>query len=123
MGIWSGILLIIVVVFVYLMALTKLKINHIKSRSISKKIKAEVIRYQLEHNYPVDDIVSRYYPYVKIEFEDNEYVVERLEYGKGHNVSFKKGEVIDVFWNGGKLYYWNEYDSGIFKLLPSKWRF
>ena len=123
MGIWSGILLIIVVVFAYLIALTKLKTNHIKSRTLSKKIKAKVIEYQMEHNSPLGDNRRRYYPYVKIELEDNEYVVEKLEYGKGHNVSFQKGEVIDVFWYGGKLYYWNEYDRGIFKLLSSRWNF
>ena len=123
MGIWSGILLIMVVGFAYLIALTKLKANHIKSRSLSSKIKAKVIDYQKEYNSPLGDDGGRYYPYVKIELDDNDCIVKKLEYGKGHNVSFKKGEVIDVFWYGGKLFYWNEYERGIFKLLPSRWIF
>lgn len=98
----------------------KLKKNHIESRSQSKKIKAKVIEYQGEHDSPLGDDGRRYYPYVKIKMEDNEYVMVKLEYGKGHRVSFKKGEIVDVFWYGGKLFYWNEYERGIFKLLPSR---
>ncbi|UBZ15117.1 hypothetical protein LDL77_05215 [Flagellimonas marinaquae] len=123
MGTWIIVIFIVAFVIAYLIGVTKLKIAHHESRLSSKRIKAEVVNYKLENNTPLGDDGSKYYPCVKIQVDDKDYIIQKLEYGKGHPVSFKKGELIDVFWYGGKLYYWHEFERGIFKYLPSKLNF
>lgn len=122
---WQIIIFITIVLIIYLLALTKIKVQHAQCKSISKNISAKVIEYKMEHGSPLGDDGSRYYAYVKIELENKEFIHQKLEHVIGHvSLSpFKKGENIDVFWYGEKLFYWNSYQTGIFKFLPSKWGF
>ncbi|GAB5566178.1 MAG: hypothetical protein Wins2KO_32410 [Winogradskyella sp.] len=121
---WYIILCIAGFVIIYFFALVMIKINHATSKSISKKLRAKVVEFKLEHGSPLGDDGSRYYAYVQIEMENKDVIFQKLEHEIGviALAPFKKGEIINVFWNKGKLFYWNSYQRGIFKLLPSKWR-
>ena len=97
------------------------KINFIKSRNSSEKILAEVVEYRTEKGPMRNDYSQMEYPYVRIDLESDEYILQKLRYANNISRSFKKGQQIHVFWNGNDLLYWDSYNKGFFKHLPEKW--
>ena len=117
MTIWT-ILFIIIGIYVYL---TYTKIEFLNLRTGCKKISAEVVEYRKEKGPMRNDYTELDYPYVKIDLENEEYIIRKLKYANSMNKPFDIGQKVDVFWYGSDLLYWNAYDNGINKYLPNKW--
>ncbi|MEW7280054.1 hypothetical protein ABW636_15780 [Aquimarina sp. 2201CG1-2-11] len=92
-----------------------------KIRSGAEKIEAEVIKYVKEKGPMRNDYTRLYYPYVKIDLENDEYAIRKLRYADSSSKPFKIGEKIHVFWYNNDLLYWDTYNRGLYKLLPEKW--
>ncbi len=119
MGIW-GVILIGIGFLIYL---THSKIQFIKQRSNSLKIKAEVVEYRREKGPMRNNYTLLNYPYVKIDLNSGDYTVRKLRYADSSSKPFKIGESVYVFWNENDLLYWNTFDRGLKKYLPEKWNF
>ncbi|MDC8005668.1 hypothetical protein POV27_16540 [Aureisphaera galaxeae] len=99
------------------------KIEFIKERKKSKRIKARFVRYhkgKIERGLYKD--LDFEFPYVRIG-NDDESALCKLNFGSQIAKIFKTGEEIDAFWSGNDLMYWNTYDRGLYKYLPEKWNF
>lgn len=96
------------------------KVSYIKIRTNSKKVRATVIEYRKEKSPSRNDYTLLNYPYVKIDLDTGEYIIQKLRYADNYSFPFIIGQQIHVFWDGDKLLYWNAYDRGIYKYLPEK---
>ncbi|WP_203258536.1 hypothetical protein [Hyunsoonleella ulvae] len=98
------------------------KVKHIEIRSRATKIKAEVVEYRKEKGPMRNDYTLLEYPYVRIDLDDEDYIIERLKYATSSGRYFKIGQIIDVFWYDNYLLYWDAYDNGIYKYFPGSWK-
>lgn len=96
------------------------KIKYTKLRNNSKKIKATIFEYRKEKGPFRNDFTLLNYPYVKIDLDNNEYIIQKLSYADNYSSPFMIGEQVYVFWYEDKLLYWNAYDRGIYKYFPKK---
>lgn len=115
--------ILILTIFGFFFFLTHTKIEFINIRTGSKKISAEVVEYNKEKGAMRNDYTELDYPYVKIDLENEEYIIRKLKYANNWKKPFEIGQKIDVFWYENDLLYWNAYDNGINKYLPNKWNF
>lgn len=110
----------LIVVFVHM---ANEKIEYLEIRSKSKKIIATVVEYRKEKSPLRNDYTELNYPYVKIDLDNGEYIIEKLRYANSWSSSLKIGQQVDVFRYGGDLLLWNSFENGIYKFLPKKWTF
>ena len=115
---WSAIVLLILVILIF----SNSKIKYIKLRNESKKINAEVVEYRKEKTSMRNDYTLLNYPYVKLELDNEEYIIIKLKYANSATKPFKIGEKISVFWYNNDLLFWHAYDKGLYKYLPSSWK-
>lgn len=111
------------IIMLILFILINSKIKFLKLRDNSKEIIAEVVEYRKERNPIRNDYTRLNYPYVKIVTVENESIFVKLKYADNFKKSFKIGSKISVFWNENDLLYWNAFDKGLYKYLPSNWKF
>ena len=97
------------------------KIQFLKKRKGCKKIEAEVESYKKETGGMRNDYTTLHYPYVKIEYEPDEYILVKLRYANNITKPFSIGEKVNVFWFYDDLLYWDTYEKGIYKYLPNSW--
>jgi len=83
---------------------------------------AEVVEYREENGPFRNDYRPALYSYVRI-MHDQRSPLAKLHYSQKTIKPFTIGETVDVFWDGGKLLYWNAYDKGIYAYVPSNWNF
>lgn len=114
------IMLSLLIIFLLLI---KGKVTYLESRSGATKIRAELYEYRKEKGPMRNDYTLLDYPYVKIQLDDGDYVIKKLKYANSLGKNFEIGEKIDVFWYGNDLLYWNAYDNGIYRYIPSSWKF
>ena len=115
-------LIILMAILVVLVYMTNEKILFTKDRANAKKIIAEVVEYRKEKVPIRNDYTLLNYPYVRIDLENEEYVLRKLRYADS-SFPFKVGEKINVFWLANDLLYWDAYNHGFNKYLPEKWDF
>jgi len=97
------------------------KIEFYSKRKKEYKLKASVVRFVKEKSPMRNDFTLIPYAYVRIEGRKEKLV--RLKYSDSWSMPYKVGDQVDVFFYAGVLYYWDAYDVGLSKYLPSKWDF
>ncbi|PWG04033.1 hypothetical protein [Polaribacter aquimarinus] len=117
----TGILLIVVGVFFYFW---NKKVIFYKDRNGKEKIIGEFIKYEsVTEKVLRNENHTSFYPFVKINLENGESGVFKLNFRNQLGKSFNKGEKIELFWCNNELLYWKAYEVGILKYLPKKWLF
>lgn len=97
------------------------KLRFLKMREGCTPIVARVIEYRNERGPMRNDFTKLPYPYVSIN-EDRTRLF-KVKYASSGSHPFKINEDINVFWFSGTLYYWETFDTGIYKYIPKKFRF
>lgn len=119
------IVLLTLILLGYVVVMTNSKIQFLNIRKRAVKLKAQVIEYRKEKGPIRNDYTMLQYPYVKVLSDGpDQGKIRRLRYANNWSKPFRVGELVDVFWSGGELLYWNAMDKGIQKYLPGSlpWR-
>lgn len=112
-------ILILLIVFVF-MVNAKIKFTAIRNNSI--KVRARVVEYRKEKVPIRNDYTRMNYPFVVL-LPDRDRIIRKLRYTNSWSKPFKIGEEIDVFFNENDLLYWEAHERGVYRYLPSTWRF
>lgn len=91
-------------------------------RNGKKKLLAKVVEYKKYKSPLRNDYTQILYPHVIIIGDEDEKSI-RLKFTRYPKKPFKIGEEINVFWHGKLLYFWDAYDIGWQKKIPSNWDF
>ncbi len=101
----------------------KSKIEFLEIRKDKVKIKAKVIEYRKSEVPIRNDFTKISYPYVELSTSQEHYDLVKLRHTSSWQKPFAVGQEVDVFFYADDLLYWNAYDYGYTKYLPSKWKF
>jgi len=119
-------IILILAPLVYLIILTDKKIEHLKIRKGKEKLPAMLHSYETEtKEISRNHFHTSEYAKVTLLNKNGEEITVKLNYsGVGFLYKpFNEDDIIYVFWYAGELYYWYDYQDGLFMYLPSKWPF
>ena len=122
MGIFFFVIAIIIGGVLNLVIHINSKKSYYELREGREKLKAKVIEYKKYKSPMRNDFTQILYPHVILVNSDKQNSI-RLKYTTYPKKPFEIGEEIDVFWNDKILCYWDSYDTGWQKKLPSNWDF
>ncbi len=84
---------------------------------------AKVVKYKKEKVPLRSDYTKISYPYVSINNPDEPSVLVKLRYASSFQKTLSIGQETNVLFYAGELLYWDTCNQGVYKYLPSKFKF